>query len=142
MVIRPAGLKGRSGFTLMEIMVGIVVLGLALFTFTAYAQGQRKSLNRSNRLADGTRAAASALQTLKGQLADSAYFKSEYDRARTGPTTRASSSDVNGIRYDITLVLTRAPAPLYGIQARARAQWNRGHTVELGLLFPGTAGGL
>lgn len=124
----------------MEILVGIIVLGLALFTFTAYAQGQRKSLNRSNRLADGTRAAASALQSLKGQLADSAYFKSAYDRAGHGADVRSSVSDINGKRFTITLVLTRAPAPLYGIKARARAEWDRGHAVELGLLCPGAAG--
>lgn len=140
MVILPRHARARRGFTLMEILVGIIVLGLALFTFTAYAQGQRKSLNRSNRLADGTRAAASALQTLKGQLADSAAFKAAYDRAGHGGDVRNLYSDVNGTRYEITLILTRAPSPLYGIKARARAEWDHGHAVELGLLCPGAAG--
>jgi prepilin-type N-terminal cleavage/methylation domain-containing protein len=132
--------RGQRGYTLLEIMVGLTVLGLALFSFTAYAQGQRKALNRSKRLVDGTRAAASALQVLKGQLADSAAFAAAYDGTGSHADVRTLDRDVNGMRYSITLTLTRAPAPLYGIKARARATWDRGHSVELGMLCPGATG--
>lgn len=142
-MVRPASLaRGQGGFSLMEILVGLIVLALALFTFTAYSSGQRKGLHESNRLSDGTRAAASALETLKGQLQDSAYFKTTF----TGLASRAKVSrialDVNGTHYDVSLTLTRAPAPLYGIKARALAQWGRERTVELGLLMPGASDAL
>lgn len=131
--------RGRRGFTLLEIAVGITVLALALFTFTAYAHGQRKGLNRSNHLADGTRAAASALQALKGQLADSAYFKSVYDGTASRADVRTSTRTIDGMAYTLTLTLTRMPAPLYGLKARARAVWDHGHAIELGLLYPGVS---
>lgn len=134
--------RAQPGFTLMEIMVGMIVLALALFTFTAYASGQRKGLNSSNHLADGTRAAASALQSLKGQLGDSLYFKTTYDGLASRPRVSQAATEVNGIRYDLTVTLTRAPAPLYGIKARAVAKWGRGRTVELGLLCPGATDAL
>ncbi len=135
--------SGRGdGFTLMEILVGLTVLGLAVFTFSAYAAGQRKSLNHSNRLADGTRIAASELETLKGRLADSAYFKTVYDRAGARPDVRTIERKVNGMKYAVTLTLGRAPAPLYGLKARARADWDGGHSIELGLLCPGVSGWL
>ena len=124
----------------MEILVGLTVLGLAIFTFAAYTQAQRKGLNRSNHFADGSRAAASALQSLKGQLADSGYFASVYVGLGSRPEVRTSAREVNGMRYAITLTLARAPAPLYGIKARARAAWSQGHSVEIGLLYPGISG--
>lgn len=123
----------------MEILMGLMVLGLAVFTFTAYTKGQRKGLNRSNHFADGSRAAASALQSLKGQLADSAYFATVFRGTGSHPDVRVVASDVNGTRFTITLTLTRTPAPLYGIKARARAEWDHGHAVELGLLCPGAS---
>jgi prepilin-type N-terminal cleavage/methylation domain-containing protein len=144
MPVLPAerGLGDRRGFTLLEIAVGLVVLALAVFTFTAYASGQRKGLNRSNQLADGTRAAATALETLKGQLADSAYFKSVYSGTASRADISTANRTISGVAYAITVTIRRAPAPLYALTARARAVWGQGHASEVGLLYPGSAEGL
>jgi len=131
--------RGARGFTLLEIAVGLVVLALAVFTFTAYASGQRKGLNRSNQLADGTRAAASALETLKGQLADSAYFKSVYAGTASSAEVSTSNRTIGRADYAITVTIRRAPAPFYALKARARAVWRQGHAAEVGLLLPGAA---
>jgi prepilin-type N-terminal cleavage/methylation domain-containing protein len=129
--------RRNHGFTLLEIMVGTSVLVLVFLGLFAYASSQRKALNRANQIVDGTRAAAQALELLKGELADSAGFGALYAQAASRPRVRTSRQEINRRMYTVTVTVSRAPAPLYAVKARARSTWSRIHAVELGLLIPG-----
>lgn len=142
MVTARGGRSRGAGFTLLEIVVGLAVLGVVLVGLTAYVGSQRRSLHVANQLADGTRAASSALETLKGRLADSAYFRQAYDDAKHRPRVSVQNLDVNNRPYTVTVTLVRAPGDLYALKARARAAWNRDHGMELGVLCPGPSDAL
>ena len=137
----PAG-RGERGFTLIEILVGLFVLGSACICLSAYTASQRKGLYKSSRLSDATHAAASALETIKGQLADSAAFKMMYDNAAGHTITQSSQKTVNKNVYAVDLAIARAPAPLYALNVRAKVAWAENHRVELGLLYPGASANL
>jgi prepilin-type N-terminal cleavage/methylation domain-containing protein len=134
--------SGSQGFTLIEIMVGLCVLALAFVSLSAYTAGQRKGLYKSGQFADATQVAASALETMKGTLADSLKFKQLYNQVANYPNTISSQKMVNNFPYTIAITLTRAPAPLYALNVRAKVSWKSIHTYELGMLFPGTASAL
>jgi Tfp pilus assembly protein PilV len=127
---------------LIEILVGFLVLGLACICLSAYTASQRKGLYKSSQLSDATQAAASALETIKGQLADSSAFKKLYDDAAGRTVTRSSQKTVNNSVYAIDLAIARAPAPLYALNVRAKASWAENHRVTLGLLYPGASANL
>ena len=137
----PSG-GGERGFTLIEILVGLLVLGFACVCLSAYTASQRKGLYKSSRLSDATHAAASALETIKGQLADSAAFKKIYDNAAGITVTQSSQETVNKSVYVVDLAITRAPAPLYALNVRAKVIWGEKHSVALGLLYPGASANL
>jgi type II secretory pathway pseudopilin PulG len=135
---RPAG--GSRGFTFMEILVGICVLALAFVSLSAYTSSQRKGLNVSSQLADGTQVAATALETMKGQLSDSTAFRNLYDQVQSGSRVISDHKTVNNLPYSVALTVTRAPSPLYALKVRAKVTWKSTHKVELGMMFPGAAG--
>lgn len=141
MGLLPPG-RGQRGFTLIEILVGFLVLCLAFFCLSAYTSSQRKGLYKSGQLSDATLAAASALEIIKGELADSAAFKKMYDDAAGRAVTQSSQNTVNKVVYAIDLSISRAPAPLYALNVRAKATWAETHTVTLGLLYPGASANL
>jgi prepilin-type N-terminal cleavage/methylation domain-containing protein len=134
--------RGQRGFTLIEILVGLIVLGVACISLSAYTASQRKGLYRSSQLSDAAQTAASALETIKGQLADSAAFKKLYDDAAGRTVTQSSRKTVNKIVYAVDLAIARAPAPLYALSIRAKATWAEKHMVTLGLLYPGASDNL
>lgn len=103
-----------KGFTFLEILVGLVVLALAFISLATYTSSQRKGLNVSGQLSDGTQVAG-------------------------GPRTFSDHKTVNGLHYAVDLTVKRAPAPLYALQVRAKVTWKSTHNVELGMLFPGAA---
>jgi prepilin-type N-terminal cleavage/methylation domain-containing protein len=137
----PSG-RGQRGFTLIEILVGLSVLGMACISLSAYTASQRKGLYKSSQLSDATQAAASALETLKGQMADSAAFKKMYDNAAGRTVTQSGQKTVNKRVYAVDLAISRAPAPLYALKVRAKASWAENHKVTLGLLYPGASANL
>ena len=137
----PSG-RGQRGFTLIEILAGLFVLGLACICLSAYTASQRKGLYKSSQLSDATLAAASALETIKGQLADSAAFKKMYDDAAGRTVTQSGQKSINKIVYAVDLAIARAPAPLYALSVRAKATWAEKHRVTLGLLYPGASANL
>lgn len=112
----------------------LVLVTLGLFTYTS---SQRKALNRGNQIVEGTRAAAQALELVKGELADSARFKALYTKAASRPQARVLQQVVNHRNYTVEVTFTCAPAPLYLLKARAHSTWSRIHAVEVGLLIPG-----
>lgn len=127
----------RQGFTLLEILIGVCVLAITTACLMAYVSSLRKSLTQGSRLGDATRAASTALEVLKGELKDSVAFKTLYEDAGRQPVRKEVERDINNRKYSVTLTLTRAPAPLYALKARARAAWNGHHDVEVGVLLPG-----
>lgn len=135
--IAGARARRKDGFTLLDILVAACVLGLVVAGFSAYVTSTRKTMNQANQLADATRAAASALEVLKGQLEDSASFKSVYDGAESQPSMQSLERDINNRKYVVTVTVSRAPAPLYALKARARAVWGENHGIEVGVLIPG-----
>jgi Tfp pilus assembly protein PilV len=128
-----------EGFTFLEILVGLIVLALAFVSLSAYTASQRKGLYKSSQLADGTQVAATALETMRGQLSDSAAFASLYHQAQTGPRSISSQRTVNNFPFYIALTVTCAPAPLYALHVRAKVTWKSTHAIELGMLYPGAA---
>lgn len=131
-----------AGFTFLEILIGLVVLALAFVSLSAYTSSQRKGLNVSSQLSDGTQVAASALETYKGQMSDSAAFRQVYNQVEFSPKSISDHKTVNRLPYSVNLTVKRAPAPLYALQVRAKVTWRSTHNVELGMIFPGAAGTL
>ena len=135
--------KGRqAGFTLMEILVGLCVLALAFICLTAYSKSQLRGLTKSNQLSDASQTAATALETLKGQLQDSLYFKKMFNQAGSRPVIKEDKRTLNSTAYGVKLTLTRAPSPLYALKVRADICWDSKHSLALGMLYPGATDAL
>lgn len=126
-----------NGFSVLEILVGVCALALAAACLMPYVSSLREALNNGNQIADATRAAATALEVLKGQAADSLAFKTLYEKAGMRPVLQNVEREINNRKYSVTLTISRAPSPLYGLKARARADWKGRHKVEMGVLLPG-----
>jgi prepilin-type N-terminal cleavage/methylation domain-containing protein len=139
MVHAPVKRRGQKGFTLVEIAVGLTVLALAFVCLTAYSMGQRRGLHKSSQLADATQAAATALETLKGQLADSASFKKLYDQASGGAVSQSDKKIINKGTFGLAYTIARAPSPLYALKIRVKVTWESKHTITLGMLYPGAS---
>lgn len=131
--------RGQAGFTLIEISVGMIVLAVACVCLTAYSIGQRRGLHKSSQLADATQAAATALEVLKGQLADSAAFKKLYDQASGGAVSQTDKKTINMGSYGLAYTIARAPSPLYALNIRVKVTWESKHTITLGMLYPGAS---
>lgn len=130
------------GFTLLEVLMGFFVLAIAFVSLGAYSSTQRTGLNRSSRLADETQIAISTVEGIKGRLADSAQFRSQFDRAALGPDVTTLQKTFNNIHYTVDVSIERGPDPLYALNVQARVYWKAGHAIELGVLVPGTSASL
>jgi type II secretory pathway pseudopilin PulG len=106
----------RNGFALVEILVGVCVLALTTACLMSYFPSMRRALSQGNQLADATRAASSALETVKGQVADSLAFKTLYDGAELQPFSQEIERDINNRKITIRLTISRAPSPLYALR--------------------------
>jgi type II secretory pathway pseudopilin PulG len=129
--------RGKHGFTILEILIGICVLAFSFFALSGYSSFQRLGLNKASQLAAGTQVAASALEATKLQLADSLTFRSLFDQSAIYPKVITRQSTVNHVAYTVRLTLEHAQSPLYALKIRALASWGNAHRVELGVLFPG-----
>jgi hypothetical protein len=125
-----------------DLLLGTLALAVCFAGLCAYAAYQRDGLNRSGRVTDGTRIAESALEGLKGQLADSLRFRSEYAKTASGPSSSIEVRTVNKTPYTVSVTLVRAPDTAYALRVQARVTWQSTHGVELGALVPGDFGSL
>jgi prepilin-type N-terminal cleavage/methylation domain-containing protein len=133
--------RGQRGFTFLEILVGLIVLALACVCLTAYSITQRRGLHKSSQFSDATQAAATALETMKGQLADSLAFKKLYGQANS-PVTQTDKKTINKGTYALAFTIARAPSPLYALKVRVKVTWESKHSVTLGMLYPGASSAL
>jgi len=131
--------RGQRGFTFLEILVGLIVLAMACVCLTAYSVSQRKGLHKSSQFSDATQAAATALETMKGQLADSLAFKKLYDQAASGPLAQSATTSINKGTYALAYTIARAPSPLYALNVRVKVTWESNHSYTLGMLYPGAS---
>ena len=129
---------GLEGSSLLEILIGLLVLALAYASLLAYTTSQRNGLTIAGQLSDGTRVASTALESVKGMLADSIAFANIFSEAQFAPKVFSNRSIMNNQSYAITLTLNRAPAPLYALVVRAKVSWKSIHSFEMGVLIPGS----
>jgi hypothetical protein len=129
--------RRRNGFSVLEILVGFCALALVAACLMPFVSSLRVALNKGNQIADATRAASTALEALKGELADSLAFNTIYGQVELRPAVRTLERDINKRKFSVTLTISRAPSPLYALKARARTVWSGTHKVELGVLLPG-----
>lgn len=127
----------QRGFSLLELLLGITVLGTVLMGFSLFLRGQVGGMNRSKHLAGGTQIAVGALERAKNELADSARFASKFSAAATGSVTGAAAETANGKSYEVVLTYDQAAAPLYALRVHAQVKWSEFHSIGFAVLVPG-----
>ncbi len=138
MVKQPA-FASQAGFSLLELMISAVALGIILVFFGFFVRGQIAGTKKSERLSAATQVALGALEETKRDFTDSARFKERYDEAEHGTGYDSRKTKVNNQEYEISLSYDRAPDPLYALKVRAHVRWNALHAVQVGVFIPGPA---
>ena len=135
--VQDCGRMDEQGFSLVELLLGITVLGTVLVGFSAFVHGQIGGMARSNQLSSGTQVAVGALERIKSDLADSARFATKFYSAGSGPVVESNSATSNAKTYNVILTYDRAPSPLYALRVTAMVGWNNYHKIRIGVLVPG-----
>jgi prepilin-type N-terminal cleavage/methylation domain-containing protein len=79
-VVRQAA--AREGFTLIEVVVGMAMLGLVLVGLASYSKSQRNSLHKTNKFAYASQAAAIYTERQKTWFADTTLYSAYGNKTR------------------------------------------------------------
>lgn len=133
----PAGFSPRqeAGFSLLEIIIGFVVLSVVTVGLTSFSGVQRKALTRSGDRSEAAQAVITELEKLKAPLADTIRFKYRQTQLKTnGPITTTRTSVGKRISYSIRIVQSQVVGTNHLIRFSGRATWGGRDTVSLGVL--------
>lgn len=84
-MVKPARPRSQGSFSLMEVLMGFFVPAIAFVMLGAYQIHLRMGRCRSAELSDATQVAISALELVKGELADPARFSSNHKAVKHKP---------------------------------------------------------
>jgi len=116
--------RRRSGYTIIEVLIAVIILAIVLPGLTAFVVGSRKALTTSSRLEQGTAVAQTVL--------DSLAFLPHGVVGTTGNTTRT----LEGTNY--TVLWSTSPMTVSGNTAGSlitlTAQWTVGNQVRQSVL--------
>lgn len=117
-------MRRRSGYTIIEVLIAVIILAIVLPGLTAFVVGSRKALTTSSRLEQGTAVAQTVL--------DSLAFLPHGVVGTTGNTTRT----LEGTNY--TVLWSTSPMTVSGNTAGSlitlTAQWTVGNQVRQSVL--------
>jgi prepilin-type N-terminal cleavage/methylation domain-containing protein len=132
--MNPSGKNGRqAGFSMLEVTMAILLLGISFVGLTAYSGSQRKALGKSGDLTEAAGIALTTLEKTKIPLSDSAAFEQKY-AALANPATATSKYKGKVIDYYVFTTLSRVAGADNLIKAKVRMTWN-GHAYETGMLL-------
>ena len=66
--------RGQEGFSFLDILMGVLLLGISFVGLAAYSGGQRKALYKANDVTEASTVAVTTMQKANVPLADSANF--------------------------------------------------------------------
>lgn len=118
-------MRQRSGYTIIEVLIAMIILAIVLPGLTTFVVGSRKAMTTSARLEQGTAAAQAVL--------DSLAFLPPGVVGSSGSTVRA----LEGTNY--TVLWSKSPMTVSGGAAgnlvTLTAQWTVGNQIRQSILM-------
>lgn len=132
----PAGEKRPSaGFSLLEIVVGFVVLAVVTVGLSSFSGVQRKALTRSGDRSEAVQATVTEMEKLKAPIADTNAFKTLHTKLKTtGPVVTTRTSAGKKTNYKVVITQTQVVGTDHLIRFDARTTWGIRDTISLGVL--------
>ena len=114
----------RSGFTLLEVAVGIILFAVVLMLLNSFVLTGYQSAASSGNLTNANSVASSTLEILKGKLADNSIFEDYFDQIEDDPNGEVTVNylpiTIQGISYARSAVLSKKNIL---IQAEVTVTW-------------------
>ena len=134
MRIREEAARKDAGFSLLEILMAILLLGISFVGLTAYSGSQRKALGKSGDQTEAANIAVTIMEKTKIPLADSTAFANEY-KLLTAPQTASRTYKGRKITYTVITILSRISGSDNMINAKVMLSWPTGHSYNLGMVL-------
>lgn len=125
--------RGQEGFSFLDILMGVLLLGISFVGLAAYSGGQRKALYKANDVTEASTVAVTAMQKANVPLSDSANFRNKWNQL-SGPV--ATTTKITGTKTTYTAVttLSRVANADNLIRIQVRLDWPGGHRYNIGMV--------
>lgn len=124
---------GQEGFSFLDILMGVLLLGISFVGLTAYSGSQRKALYKSSNTTEAANIAVTAMEKTKIPLTDSAAFVSKW-KMLGYPSSTTSTIAGKKYNYTATTTLARVEGSDNMIKIQVKLAWTGGHTYNLGMV--------
>ena len=126
-------MHGQGGFAFLDIVMGVLLLGITFVGLTAYSGSQRKALYKSSNTTEAANVAVTQMEKTKIPLTDSAAFVAKWNQLATASAT---TTVIAGKKYKYTAVttLSRVAKCNNMIKIQLKLSWTGGHVYSLGMV--------
>lgn len=124
---------GQEGFTFLDILMGVLLLGISFVGLTAYSGTQRKALYRASNTTEAANVAVTSIEKTKIPLSDSAAFRNKWNQLGY-PSTSITTIAGKKYTYTATTSLSRIPGADNLIKIQLKLAWTGGHKYTLGMV--------
>ena len=124
---------GQEGFSFLDILMGVLLLGISFVGLTAYSGSQRKALYKSSNTTEAANIAVTTMEKTKIPLTDSAAFVAKWNKLYT-PLSTTTSIAGKKYTYTATTALSRVQGSDNMIKIQVKLSWTGGHSYNLGMV--------
>lgn len=124
---------GQEGFSFLDILMGVLLLGISFVGLTAYTGSQRRALYKSSNTTEAANIAVTTMEKTKIPLSDSAAFRTKWNKLET---TESKTISITGKKYTYTATtnLSRVPGVDNLIKIKLKLTWTGGHSYNAGMV--------
>lgn len=132
MSARPAA-RASAGFSLLEVIIGFVVMGVVFAGLTGFTGAQRNTLEKSRERVEAAQATLNAMDRVKLPVSqDTAAFRRRWVELGVRPRVSTLTFLIQNKSYTCRMVETRVSGTDRLIKYSARTTWGTMDTLTLG----------
>ncbi len=126
-------MHGEGGFAFLDILMGVLLLGISFVGLTAYSGSQRRALYKASNTTEASTVAVTQMEKTKIPLTDSAAFVAKWNKLAVANSTVSS---ISGVKYKYTAVttLSRVAGSTNMIKIQVGLTWTGGHSYKIGMV--------
>ena len=126
-------MHGQGGFAFLDIVMGVLLLGISFVGLTAYSGTQRKALYKASNTTEAANVAVTQMEKTKIPLTDSAAFVAQWGKLAKAVS---STTTITGKKYTYTAttIKSRVAGCNNIIKLQVKLTWTGGHAYGLGMV--------